>query len=269
MTMKTSKTFIALMVALLCYIGADFAALRLNLLSKDQATFGLHFLWLLIAVIVLWCFAYLKVLPLVLAGAIAYNASAQTNAPFKLLSTQDIKPQFTACEFAIGGVVIVVGGVFIYKICTAPFWTNINPRPGTNPPAPPTNNAARYASGADSALCPIFEFDYLPSTPLALASIPLTNCFVPDLWGKGCFDTYQWGRYPWQSSLDLLTWNDCELRVWSSSNGCLSVVLDGDGIGLATNYTARDADWKAHYYVPPISNVFTRSEVKFFRARYE
>ncbi len=269
--MKTNKTLIALLLCLLGYITVDYAALRLHILSRDQAVFGLHFLWLLIAVIVLWCYVYRKVLLLVLAASIALGASAQTNS-FRLLSTQEIEPKFTVCEFAIGSVVLAVGGYMIYRICTAPFWTNIPPPPpSTNPPPNPrpgTNGCMRFEDiPAQTVTLPAFVVDenamrlaYVP-----LATVPLAG--ILDTWGPQpiAWERYYWGRYPWETSLDLTTWKACELRAWVNTNGCLALLLDGQGQALAVSYTPTGSEPMTQWSVPPVTNISASAPQKFFR----
>lgn len=270
--MKTNKTFIALLLCLLGYISADYLALRLHVLSRDQAIFGLHFLWLLVAVIVLWCCAYRKVLLLLVCASIALGASAQTNS-FRLLSTQDIEPKFTACEFAIGGVVIAVGGFMIYKICTSPFWTNIPPPPpATNPPPNPrpgTNGCTALSLPAQTVTLPPFVVDEnaLRFAFVPMASVSLTSTPILDWWGPQPipWDRYYWGRYPWESSGDLITWKPCELRSWANSNGCLALLLDGDGQSLVVTYTPTGIEPMERWTVPAITNVTVTAPQKFFR----
>lgn len=262
--MKTRPSFVVASIGLLAYIAADYWLWASGKIHPGQFLFGLSILLLLCCMGVIHLLTKRNLLLLLLAGVLTFQASAQTNAPLKLFTVQDPQPQVTACELVIGVIVIAFPAYFLYRFCTARFWTNIPPPP---PPAPaPTNNVP--TNRAPHTFFPAFALNQPPSgiEPVAACALP----DIPDLWsGTGAaFNMGYYGRYPGvQSSTNLIDWANFRFDTWVSQAGALSVIYDGDGVPVQTNYVPLFSDMESRAMIPPLTNVWMDSSrpCKFFR----
>lgn len=264
--MKSSAKFALLSAFTIWYLLMLWVLRDCYIIDHDQTQAGIHLLWLIGFVMVLWLSTHRKVLILLLAMSVTVNGMAQDKMPFKLTSAEDDpQPQFTACEFACGAVVIIVGGYIIYRLCTARFWANIPPPPprAAIPPVPPTNAPPITNT---SAWCPIAVAGTNPPTVMpqvAMFPIPVT----PDLWGNGgSFDRVYYGKLPgWQSSTNLRDWSDFSFSAWASSAGTLSVVYDGAGSPVVTNYVPFNPMQGAYVPAPTGFWIDRNKPATFFR----
>jgi len=171
--------------------------------------------------------------------SISIGASAEE---FKLLSAPapGATNQFTLCELVIGSAVLVVGGVMIYKICNASFWSNMPPPPPPVTNAPATNSVP--TNNAPPAPKKWWRLGFVNSGSITNPAILLGGSATATTNGNGLiFTSYSRVLFTGlQSSPDLKNWQSLTADCWSSQSGQLVVLYDGRGKPICTNYCGTD-----------------------------
>lgn len=158
--------------------------------------------------------------------------------PLRPIQSQpDPKPEVVECNgYIIGGVVLVVGGIIIYKLVQ--FCKKVFPPPAPPPPPPPTPPGT---NGPGTNAAPSGNFRGVNLTP---SSKPAAYNIAP----YGFMDnTVPSQPVPFEdliivqfnSSTNLTDWtNCCTVKLWLSSNSVETVVYDSTGTAVCTNYCA-------------------------------
>lgn len=150
--------------------------------------------------------------------------------PVRVQAQPNPKVQEACVPFIIGGAVVIVGGIVIYKMvkfCQKHF----PPPPSSNPPpsgtnAPPSTNGAsgnlRFANMTPSAEVESYDCS---STGWIDKSVPTNPVPYRD------FITLRFS-----GSTNLLDWtNACTVNLWLSSNSMVGVVYDQNQVPVSTN----------------------------------
>jgi len=161
---------------------------------------------------------------------------------FKLLSAPapGATNQLTLCELVIGSAVLVVGGVMIYKICNASFWSNMPPSP------PPVTNTSATNSVPTNNPPPApkkwWHLGFVNSGSITNPAILLGGSGTATTNGDGLiFTSYSRVLFTGlQSSPDLKNWQSLTADCWSGQSGQLVVLCDGRGKPIYTNYSHAD-----------------------------
>jgi hypothetical protein len=165
----------------------------------------------------------------------------------------------------LGGLILVVGGICIYKFvkfCQAHFPP---PPPPNPPPTPPDTNAPPATNQPPNVTGYLRRAQTLSYTPTS-----------QDISGYGWMDnTVATNPVPFQdfitlsfsSSTNLRDWSTAfTVNLWLSSNSVESVIYDANSVPLATNWCAGNP-----YTTPMTNNLplpFNRSQTQLFFRDY-
>jgi hypothetical protein len=203
-----------------------------------------------------------------------------TNAPPQVQSQAGPHPQlifecvFAMCVLAVGGYMVVKLYQCAKKNLPPTPPPPPPPPPPTNAPPPITNHIVIRpmddgpppfpTNDPPCTNCPPDTNVYVPPAPyywIPQAWSSLTNQIVTnsatdggnyyDISGQGYMDSNATPATPWfgfisdtlsnvQSSTDLVTWSNYTYNIWLSSNGTETVVYDGSGYPVITNYDYGD-----------------------------
>lgn len=197
-----------------------------------------------------------KSLSILLIASLLFSQAPQTHA--------QAQPKLVNCNAAvIGGLVLIVGGIIIYKF--AKFCKKHFPPPGSNPPpddggtnAPPSTNAANatiyFPTLTPHALVESYD---CTSTGWLDRSVPANPVPVQDFI-----------ILSFSSSTNLNDWTNCfTVNLWLSSNSVVGVVYDANQRPISTNRTLGNP------YTTALTNalafpLFTRSQPQLFFRDY-